>query len=71
MGAEIDLLTIDLPVLERAAALRLAHRGLRTPDAIHAATAIAAGCRLFVTNDMGFRQIEHLPLVLLSELSTP
>src|SRR5262249_4880270 len=44
---------IDLSILEAAAQLR-ATLNIKTPDAIHAATAQAAGCSLFVTNDGGF-----------------
>ena len=51
-----------------AGVLREAAR-LKTPDAIHAATAILAGCALFVTNDFGFRRVAGLPLVLLDEVA--
>jgi predicted nucleic acid-binding protein len=40
---------------------------LKTPDAIHAATALLAGCALFVTNDPAFKRIAGLPVGLLSE----
>jgi predicted nucleic acid-binding protein len=44
---------------------------LKTPDAIHAATAQQAACALFVTNDAGFRAVAGLPLVVLSDLLKP
>lgn len=44
---------------------------LKTPDALHAATALQAGCALFVTNDVGFRQVASLPLVVLDDLLIP
>jgi predicted nucleic acid-binding protein len=54
---------------EQAARLRAV--GLRTPDALHAATALATGCVPFVTNDPRFRRVLSLPLALLSEIATP
>ena len=60
------------PVLHRAAELRAAHN-LRTPDAIHAATALLAPrCDLFLTNDDTFRRVPNLPVTLLRDLlATP
>ena len=39
---------------------------LKTPDAIHAATAMIEGCEAFITSDRSFGQITSLPLHLLS-----
>ncbi|MGL4552651.1 MAG: type II toxin-antitoxin system VapC family toxin [Gemmataceae bacterium] len=61
-------LPVSLAVLERAAVLRASH-GLKTPDAIHAATALIHGSTLFVTNDAGFRRVTGLPVVVLSEVA--
>lgn len=61
-------LPITQQMLEDAAQLRAA-TGLRTPDAIHAATALKAGCTLFVTNDSAFRRVTGLPVVVLSEIA--
>ena len=52
---------------EIAARLR-AEAGLKTPDALHAATALRAGCQLFITNDSDFRRVPHLPVVVLDDL---
>ena len=41
---------------------------LKTPDAIHAATALHLGAVMFVTNDAGFRQVLRLNVVLLDEV---
>ena len=62
-------LPVSLRVLELAAELRARH-GLKTPDAIHAATALVQGSVLFVTNDAGFRRVPTLPVVVLSEVAT-
>ncbi len=50
-----------------AAQLR-ATSGLKTPDAIHAATALEHGCTLFVTNDPAFRRLTTVPVVILGDL---
>jgi predicted nucleic acid-binding protein len=64
---EVQLMPATAALWERAARLR-ATTGLRTPDALHAATSLAAGSTLFITNDAGFRRLPGLPLVLLDEL---
>ena len=63
---EVSLLPATLPLWEQAARLR--RLGLKTPDALHAATALASSCELFVTNDPIFRRVPNLPVALLSEI---
>lgn len=63
----VRLLDASLQVFEDAARLRAAS-GLRTPDAIHAATALRADCALFVTNDNDFRRVPDLPVAVLDDL---
>jgi predicted nucleic acid-binding protein len=70
LGTDLRLLPITQSILREAARLRATTR-LRTPDALHAATARQTGCALFVTNDVGFRGIAGLPLVILDDLRTP
>ena len=65
LHADIRLLPITNAVLREAASLRATIPALRTPDALHAATALLSGCVLFVSNDNGFRRIPGLPLALL------
>lgn len=67
--AGIDLVPIDRSILVAATKLRVKYK-LKTPDAIHAATALAIKCDRFITNDKGFRNIAGLPTVVLSELLT-
>lgn len=61
-------LPISQGILESAAQLRAGHR-LKTPDAIHAATALGSGCTLFVTNDQDFKRIPNLNVAVLSEVA--
>ena len=63
----VRLLDASYQVFEDAARLR-AQTGLRTPDALHAATALRAGCALFITNDADYRRVEGLPLVVLDDI---
>ena len=63
----VRLMDVSYPVFEDAARLRAA-AGLTTPDAIHAATALQAGCSLFVTNDTDFRRVDGLPVAVLDDL---
>jgi len=64
----LECLEIDQTVLELAARIRAEWR-LRTPDAIHAATALRAGASLFLTNDTDFRKVPGLNVVLLGEVA--
>jgi len=68
--AQTRLLPITQAILREAAKLRATSK-LRTPDAIHAASSQQAGCVLFVTNDVGFRGVPGLPVVVLDGLRTP
>ena len=70
LGTQMRLLPVSRPILREAARVRATTR-LKTPDAIHAATARLAGCVLFVTNDAGFRGVASLPLVILDDLLKP
>jgi predicted nucleic acid-binding protein len=68
--AQTRLLPITHPILRQAAHLRVTTK-LRTPDALHAATAQDAVCALFVTNDAAFRGVAGLPVVILDDLLKP
>jgi len=63
---EMRLLPVSLSILESALKLRVAHR-IRTPDAIHAATALATNCTLFVSNDPAFRRVTGLQVNILDD----
>jgi predicted nucleic acid-binding protein len=66
------LLPITPDILREAARLRATIPALKTPDAIHAATALLHGCALFITNDFGFRRVPGLTLAILDDiLATP
>ena len=59
---------VDSTIAGTAADLR-ARYNLRTPDALHAATAINSGCDAFLTNNgSDFRRVSELKVLVLSEL---
>ena len=66
-AAEMDLIPATLAIWEDAARIRAA-TGLKTSDALHAATALQAECTLFVTNDGDFRRVQGLPVAVLDDL---
>ena len=67
----IEPAPITSAVLRSAARLRSQLPRLRSPDAIHAATALERGVGSFVTNDVGFRTIPGLNVVVLDDVIAP
>ena len=61
------LVSITVPIAESAADLRVRFN-LRTPDALHVATAISAGCDAMLTNDAQLKRVQELPILVLDEL---
>jgi predicted nucleic acid-binding protein len=66
--AGLSCLPITRGILEAAAQVR-AQYNLKTPDAIHAATALDARSALFVTNDAAFRRVPGLNVAVLAEVA--
>ena len=64
-----DLTVTTTDLTQRAAQLR-ATVNLKTPDAIHAATALHEGVALFVSNDAAYRRVPSLPVTLLDDALT-
>ena len=69
-SANLRLIPVSRAILERAAQLRAQTPALKTPDAIHAATALEAGALTFITNDTQFRQVPGLNVVGPHDLPT-
>jgi predicted nucleic acid-binding protein len=63
----LSLLPVTTDVLESLARLRAALPAIRTPDAIHAATAQLANCDVFLTNDRRLKPVAGLQIWLLSD----
>lgn len=66
-SAALTVAPVTRDVLIRAAVIR-ASSTLKLPDASHAATALAAACTTFLTNDQGFAAVAALPVLPLSRL---
>jgi predicted nucleic acid-binding protein len=63
-SAEIALLDITEPVLEKATELR-AHLNVKTADAIHLASAIVGGAVAFLTGDRNLARCTEVPVEIL------
>jgi predicted nucleic acid-binding protein len=61
-----EIVRISKEITIHAGILR-GETGMKTPDALHVATAINQGCSLFLTNDAGVRVPKNMQRVLLSE----
>lgn len=66
-GTDIQLVPISQQILREAAILR-ATTNLKTPDAIHATTALSVNCSFFLTNDRAFRNVPNLPTSILDDV---
>jgi predicted nucleic acid-binding protein len=67
-ASQIRLISVSMSILKESARLRAALSSLRTPDAIHAATALGVQCTHFLTNDRRLKAVPGLPVVLLDEV---
>lgn len=66
-NTEIIVQSVTIDILRSAAGLR-ASENFKTPDAIHAASALASGCTHFVTNDPTFRRLSGIDILILRDL---
>jgi predicted nucleic acid-binding protein len=65
--SNIQLVPVSRQILKEAAQLRSMKR-IKTPDAIHASTAIHHGCTVFFTNDRGFQNTPGLQVLILDQV---
>jgi predicted nucleic acid-binding protein len=63
----LNVISIDKPVAHLTAKLRATYPNIRTPDAIQLSTAILAGCKIFVTNNIKLKQVTQISVLVLSE----
>lgn len=63
----IKTVPVTVAIAEQAAELRAKYR-LRTPDAIHVATALVLKCDAFLTNDLALKRVTELKILVLDEL---
>jgi predicted nucleic acid-binding protein len=65
-GDNVTFFAIDDEIADNAASLR-AHHNLTLADALQAATALAAGCDAFLTNDPALKRVSALDVIVLGE----
>lgn len=70
LGSDIRHLPITQIILREAARLRATTK-VKTPDALRFAAAQTTGCTLFITNDVGFRGVAGVAVVILDDLLKP
>ncbi len=63
----VRLLDINQQIAEIAARLRVTYQ-LKTPDALHLATAINTGCDAFLTNDVALSKVKDIQIIILQTL---
>ncbi len=63
-GIELTLAEVSAAVIERATDLR-AKYNLKTPDALHYATAVEVGATVFLTGDRGLSRCSEVPVEVL------
>jgi predicted nucleic acid-binding protein len=65
----LTVLSVDPPIAEAAADLRATYT-LRTPDALHLATAIVAGAAAFVTEDRRLSKVSAIRMISIDQASS-
>ena len=63
-GSEVQLLELTGPVVEKATEIR-ALLNLKTPDALHLASAVLAGAAAFLTGDRSLARCTAVPVEVL------
>jgi predicted nucleic acid-binding protein len=66
-SSDFQLVPIGEAVSRKAAELRATYN-LKTPDALHVASAIVSGCDAFLTNDTGIKRVTEIMVLILDEL---
>lgn len=67
LSSSLQLIPIGQEILRSAAQLR-GDYNLKTPDAIHVATALKENCTLLLTNDVQFRRVTGLSVTILQDV---
>lgn len=66
-GKGLSLVPVTASISRKAAQLRAEHN-IRTPDALHLATAIESKCEAFLTNDRTLTRVTDLRVMMLDDL---
>jgi predicted nucleic acid-binding protein len=68
--SEVQVIGLTTAVCDRATEIR-AQRRIKTPDALHLAAAMEAGCDMFLTNDLRLATFPGLTVEILKDASPP
>jgi predicted nucleic acid-binding protein len=63
--ADAVVVALTREVIDRATELRARH-GVKTPDAIHLAAAVASGCDVFLTDDLRLAHVTGIAVEVVS-----
>ncbi len=66
IGPILSIEPLTIEIADRAASLRASY-ALRTPDAIHLATALTVNAEVYITNDRKLRIVKEIPVLALSD----
>lgn len=61
----VQLGLLDRPVLDRTIEIRARYPKIKTPDAIHLASAVQLGCDVVLTNDPDMKLFTGIPVELI------
>ncbi len=67
LHSRLRLVTVTATIAQEAARLRARYR-LKTPDAIHIATALVHRVDALLTNEPAWKRVKEVPIVVLEEL---
>jgi predicted nucleic acid-binding protein len=62
----LELVPISAQIIETATVLRARHRFLKTPDAIHLASASLSACDVFLTHDRALERCAELRVEIMA-----
>ena len=68
-STNVRLYDVDQSICETAARLRAKYIWLRTPDALHLATAIKHDAQIVVTNDDRWRLVSEIVVLVLKDFA--
>ncbi len=68
INSRLRLVVVNAAIAQEAARLRAQYR-LKTPDAIHIATALVHRVDALLTNEPAWKRVKEVPIVVLEELS--
>ena len=60
------LVPVTVEVADRSASLRALY-GLRTPDALHIASALSVGAEAYITNDRKLKVVKEIPVWVIAD----